>query len=69
MRLLSITMMPFAKFTYLKTYLAGGAAKAVAGLTLTDSNYDAAVDILQSRFGRKDLIISAHVKAAESHSC
>ena len=27
------------KFTYLKTYLTGPAAKAVAGLMLTDSNY------------------------------
>lgn len=49
------------KLTYLKTYLAGTAAKAVAGLTLTDSNYDAAVDILRSRFGRKDLIVNAHM--------
>ncbi|KAK0150106.1 hypothetical protein N1851_009131 [Merluccius polli] len=49
------------KFTYLKTYLAGTAAKAVAGLTLTDSNDDAAVDILRSRFGRKDLIVNAHM--------
>lgn len=49
------------KFTYLKTYLTGTAARAVAGLTLTDSNYDAAVDILRSRFGRKDLIVNAHM--------
>lgn len=57
------------KFTYLKTYLTGPAAKAVAGLTLTDSNYDAAVNILQNRFGRNDLIVNAHVKVTESHSC
>lgn len=49
------------KFTYLKTYLTGTAAKSVAGLTLTDSNYDAATDLLQKRFGRKDLIINAHM--------
>lgn len=48
-------------FTYLKTYLTGTAAKAIAGLTLTDSNYDVAVDILESRFGRKDLIVNAHM--------
>lgn len=31
------------KFTYLKTYLSGPAAKAVAGLILTDANYDSAI--------------------------
>lgn len=49
------------KFTYLKTYLTGKAAKAVAGLTLSDDNYDAAVNILQNRFGRRDLIANAHM--------
>lgn len=49
------------KLTYLKTYLTGTAAKAVAGLTPTDMNYDAAVDLLQSRFGREDLIVNAHL--------
>ncbi|KAG1953546.1 hypothetical protein F2P79_010035 [Pimephales promelas] len=28
---------------------------------LTDSNYDHAIDLLQNRFGRKDLLIDAHV--------
>lgn len=37
------------------------ATRAVAGLMMTDSNYDAAVDILRSRFGRKDLIVNAHM--------
>lgn len=49
------------KFTHLKTYLAGTAAKAVAGLNLTDSNYDAAVDILSGKFGKKHLIVNAHM--------
>ena len=35
------------KFTYLKTYLTGPAAKAVAGLMLTDSNYDNAITLLK----------------------
>ncbi|XP_064792902.1 uncharacterized protein LOC135513859 [Oncorhynchus masou masou] len=48
-------------FIYLKTYLTGPAAKAVAGLMLTDSNYDNAITLLKSRFGRKDLVISAHM--------
>ncbi|KAL0150932.1 hypothetical protein M9458_053851 [Cirrhinus mrigala] len=49
------------KFAYLKTYLVDAAANAVSGLTLTDSNYDAAIELLQNRFGRKDIVISAHM--------
>lgn len=48
------------KFTYLKTYLAGPAAEAVAGL-ITDSNYDDAIALLKRRFGRKDLVVSAQL--------
>ena len=49
------------KFTYLRSYLTGAAARAVAGLTMTDSNYDAAIELLQNRFGRKDIVVSAHM--------
>lgn len=28
---------------------------------MTDGNYDAAVELLQNRFGRKDIVISAHM--------
>ena len=49
------------KFTYLRSYLTGAAARAVAGLTMTDDNYDAAVELLQNRFGRKDILVSAHM--------
>ena len=49
------------KLTYLKSYLVGPAARAIAGLKITESNYDAAIDMLKERFGRKDLIVSAHM--------
>ncbi|CAL9705016.1 unnamed protein product [Knipowitschia caucasica] len=49
------------KFTYLRSYLTGAAARTIAGLTMTDANYDAAIELLQSRFGRKDIVISAHM--------
>ncbi|XP_024119392.1 uncharacterized protein LOC112140627 [Oryzias melastigma] len=49
------------KFTYLRSYLSGAAARTIAGLTMTDINYDAAIELLQSRFGRKDIVISAHM--------
>lgn len=48
------------KFNYLKSLLTGAAARAVAGLTMTDGNYDAAIELLQNRFGRKDIVVSAH---------
>lgn len=40
------------KFTYLKSYLTGAAARAIAGLAMADGNYDAAIELLQNRFGR-----------------
>ena len=49
------------KFNYLKSVLAGSAARAIAGLTLTASNYDRAVEILKDRFGKTQQIISAHM--------
>lgn len=49
------------KYTYLRSYLTGAAARAVAGLTLNNANYDVAIDLLHQRFGRKDIVISAHM--------
>jgi len=40
------------KFNYLKSVLEGSAAREIEGLTLTEANYGAAVEILQERFGR-----------------
>ena len=48
------------KFVYLKNLLQGKAAYAVQGLPLTDGNYNMALDILSSRFGYKQIIISSH---------
>ena len=49
------------KFNYLSSLLEGSASKAVQGLTLTEANYDTAVDLLKARFGNKQAIISAHM--------
>ena len=49
------------KFNYLCSLLEGTASKVVQGLTLTEDNYDAAVALLQERFGNKQTIISAHM--------
>ena len=50
-----------SKFTYLKKYLKGEAAESIRGLECTDANYDEAVDVLQKRFGNKQIIIGSHM--------
>lgn len=49
------------KFNYLNSLLEGTALRAIQGLTLTNANYDAAVEILQDRFGRPQQVITAHM--------
>ena len=44
------------KFNYLQTYLSGAATNVIAGLALTDANYDSAIKMLINRFGGKDLV-------------
>ena len=50
------------KFTYLLSPLEGTASDTVSGFTLTDSNYDPAVDLLHERYSNKQLIISSHME-------
>ena len=49
------------KFNYLKSLLEGPALRAIQGLTLSNANYDAAIDILKDRFGQPQQIVSAHM--------
>jgi hypothetical protein len=51
------------KFTYLKSLVVGSAERCIAGLSLTEKNYSEALMILEKRFGRTELIISAHIKS------
>ena len=51
------------KFSYLVGCLEREAANTVKGLSLSDANYDTALEILKTRFGRKELIIHDHIKA------
>ncbi|GFU17527.1 DUF1758 domain-containing protein, partial [Nephila pilipes] len=39
------------KLIYLKSLVGGVAAKAISGFALTESNYDAALELLKTRFG------------------
>ena len=50
------------KFSYLKSLLKEEAKSAISGLPLTAANYQAAVDLLQERFGRPEKIIFHHVQ-------
>ena len=49
------------KFTYLQTLLDGPAGSAIAGLPLTSENYANAIDILRTRYGNKQIIISHYM--------
>jgi len=40
------------KFSYLKSLLDGSASGCIQGLVLSVTNYDAAIVMLQERFGR-----------------
>ncbi|GFY63070.1 integrase catalytic domain-containing protein [Trichonephila inaurata madagascariensis] len=49
------------KLIYLKSLVGGVAAKSISGFALTESNYDAALELLKTRFGQKNLLINAHL--------
>jgi len=49
------------KFNYLYSLLEGPAARTIQGLALNESNYEAAINLLQDRFGDPQQIISAHM--------
>lgn len=51
------------KFIYLNSLLEGPAAAAVAGLTLSEANYEEAVKVLTKRFGNRQQIIAQHMDA------
>jgi hypothetical protein len=46
------------KFNHLNSLLEGQAKRSIQGLALTEQNYQAAIDILQQRFGSQQLVIS-----------
>ena len=51
------------KLNYLKSLLEGQASRALEGLDSSEQNYQHAIDILKSRFGNKQQIVSAHMQA------
>ena len=51
------------KFSYLKGLLDGPAASSIAGVALTDGNYNTAQDLLKNRFANPQSLISSHMDA------
>ena len=49
------------KFNYLNSLLEGPASRTIQGLSLTVANYDSAVELLQTRFGNPQQIITTHM--------
>ena len=47
------------KFGYLKTLLKGSAADLVSGISLSETNYTKAIDLLHDRFGNTQSLIAA----------
>ena len=56
------SLSPVQKFTHLRTLVSHSAKDAVAGLTLSDANYDEAIKILKDRFENRENIISKHME-------
>ena len=50
------------KFQYLQSVLQESAADTIRGLLLTGVNYKEAVDLLQSRYSNKQIIVSSHME-------
>ena len=50
------------RFNYLTLMLEHNASRAIAGLSLTASNYNKAIAILKKRFGNKQVIINKHME-------
>eukprot|EP00795_Rhopilema_esculentum_P011404 gene11404-21602_t len=56
------------KFQYLQSLLKGVAKEAIAGLKVTNANYESALQILKERFGQKQILITTHVTTLVSLS-
>ena len=51
------------KMTYLRNLLQGQALSTITGLSLTNSNYNVALNLLKERYDNKQLLISYHMKS------
>ena len=63
---IKLPKIPLPKFTelaYLKSFLLRPATKSIQGFTLTEDYYSLVVEFLKKGFGKKRLIIQAHMDA------
>ena len=57
----SATLPTVAKFSYLKSAVEDEAEQAIAGLKVSENNYQTAIDILERRYGGKEKRIFSHM--------
>jgi hypothetical protein len=57
----NVSLTSIDKFNCLRSLLEGNALATIAGLPLTASYYDAAIEILMNRFGDKQIIINSQM--------
>ena len=57
------SLSPIDKFNYLRTLIEEPTYSAVAGLSLTEANYEAALELLKKRYGQRQTIINSHIDA------
>ena len=55
------SLSPIDKFNYLITLTENPAYSTIAGLSLTEANYETALELLQKRYGQKQTIINSHI--------
>ena len=65
----STTIPTISKFVYLKSCLEGEAAQAIAGLKVSEANYETAIEIITNRFGGKDKRVFTHMTQLIGLSC
>ena len=65
----STTLPTISKFAYLKSCLEGEAAQAIAGLKVSEANYETAIEIITNRFGGKDKRVFTHKTQLIGLSC
>ena len=51
------------KMNYLNGMLKGEAARAISGLPLTEENYKKAIELLQERFGKPQILTNAYIES------
>ena len=54
------SLQPIEKFNYLRAQLENEDLQSIAGLELTNANYEAAINLLKERYGNDQLIVDTH---------